>query len=62
MAYTNLLTHLVFSTKERHPFISPPIRSIDNQEAHHHKASFQDEFRALLKRHGIVLDERYIWL
>lgn len=147
MAYTNLLTHLVFSTKDRRPFLhdgirprvhqylggilrnikgkaitvggvedhvhllieSPPtlaisnavrlIKSnsskwiheelgeaafhwqtkygafsvsrsnvpavakyIDHQEEHHRQITFQDEFRELLERHGIELDERYLWL
>ena len=32
-----------------------------NQEEHHRTGSFQDEFRALLGRHGIEWDERYVW-
>ena len=31
------------------------------QEEHHRKASFQDEFRALLRRYEIAFDERYVW-
>ena len=34
---------------------------IATQDEHHHKISFQDEFRELLKRYGIDFDERYIW-
>jgi REP element-mobilizing transposase RayT len=34
---------------------------ISNQEPHHRKATFQDELRALFKRHGIEFDERYVW-
>ena len=34
---------------------------IANQESHHAKRSFQDEFRALLNRHEIEFDERYVW-
>lgn len=34
---------------------------IANQEEHHRKVPFQDEFRAFLKRHGVEWDERYIW-
>ncbi len=34
---------------------------IQNQESHHTQTSFQDEFRALLLRHGIDFDEKYIW-
>ncbi len=34
---------------------------IATQEEHHRKISFQDEFRALLKKHGLEWDERYVW-
>jgi putative transposase len=34
---------------------------IQNQEEHHRELSFQDEFRLLLKKHGIEYDERYVW-
>ena len=34
---------------------------ITGQEEHHRKISFQDEFRALLKRYEIEFDERYVW-
>lgn len=36
-------------------------RYIANQHKHHHKISFQDELRTLLRRHKIEWDERYIW-
>ena len=36
-------------------------RYIAGQEAHHRKLSFQDELRALLRRHEIEWDERYVW-
>ena len=28
---------------------------------HHRKLTFQEELRALLTRHGIEFDERYVW-
>jgi putative transposase len=31
------------------------------QEEHHHRLSFQDEFRTLLQRYDIEFDERYVW-
>ena len=34
---------------------------IANQEEHHRKVSFQEEFREFLKRHGVMYDERYVW-
>ena len=38
-----------------------PERVVQNQEQHHRKESFQDEFRRLLKKYGIDFDERYVW-
>lgn len=34
---------------------------IRNQELHHRKKSFQEEYLQFLKRHRIDYDERYIW-
>ncbi len=34
---------------------------IDTQEEHHRHISFQDEFRALCKKHGLQIDERFVW-
>lgn len=34
---------------------------IAQQEEHHRKRTFQEEFRLLLVRHGIEFDERYVW-
>ena len=34
---------------------------IKNQDEHHKKESFQDEFRRLLRLYGIEFDERYVW-
>jgi len=36
-------------------------RYIANQEQHHRRMSFQDEYRALLEKHGVEFDERYLW-
>lgn len=36
-------------------------RYIAEQEEHHRRVTFQEEFIAFLKRHGIPYDERYIW-
>jgi len=35
-------------------------RYIQNQAEHHRKMDFKSEFCALLKRHGIEFDERYV--
>lgn len=34
---------------------------IESQAKHHERMSFQEEYRAFLKRHGVVTDERYVW-
>ena len=34
---------------------------IKNQAEHHRNRSFKEEFVALLIRHGIAYDERYLW-
>jgi REP element-mobilizing transposase RayT len=37
------------------------LRYIANQEVHHRRLTFQEEFLALLKAHEIEYDERYLW-
>ena len=34
---------------------------IDKQIEHHKRVTFQDEYRALLRKHSIEFDERYVW-
>jgi len=36
------------------------IRYIQNQERHHHKMTFEEEFIGLLERHGIEYDPKYV--
>lgn len=36
-------------------------RYINNQEEHHKKKSFKEEFRAFLKKYEVEYDERYVW-
>jgi REP element-mobilizing transposase RayT len=49
----------VFSVSESN--VEEVKRYIANQEEHHKKLSFQDEFRQFCERHGIAYDERYVW-
>lgn len=37
------------------------IRYIQNQEGHHRKVTFQEEFRKFLERYKVAYDERYVW-
>jgi REP element-mobilizing transposase RayT len=48
-----------FSVSQSH--VPTVVKYIRDQERHHRKVSFQEEFIAFLKRHGIAYDERYIW-
>jgi putative transposase len=34
---------------------------IRDQEQHHRRESFQDEFRRMCQKYGIEIDERYVW-
>ncbi len=35
--------------------------SIDGQEEHHKRRTFQEEFRMFLKKYGVEYDEAYVW-
>src|SRR5271165_239202 len=48
-----------FSVSESN--VEAVIRYIADQEAHHQKHSFQDEFTAFLKKNNVTYDPRYIW-
>jgi len=40
----------------------PAVRKyIQNQQEHHKKISFEDEFRTLLRKHRMEYDECYLW-
>jgi putative transposase len=60
--------HQYFAWQEGYGAFSIGISQVDrtvsyiqSQRDHHKKLTFQDEFRQILKRHGIEYDERYIW-
>ena len=37
------------------------VEYVANQREHHRARTFQEEFRALLEKHGMEYDERYLW-
>jgi hypothetical protein len=49
----------------RFPLANPPANRlfpyIADQEIHHRRMTFQEEFRARLNKHEIRFDERYVW-
>ena len=48
-----------FSISPSH--IDALIEYIKNQDEHHHKETFQEEFRRLCQKYGVEIDERYVW-
>jgi len=44
-----------------HSNVPAVVRYIQDQQKHHRKKSFQEEFLAFLRRNKIAYDERYIW-
>ena len=60
--------HRFFAWQEEYGAFSVSVSQLDKtiayiqgQEAHHRKMTFQEEFLALLKKHRIEYDERYLW-
>ncbi len=41
--------------------VSETIAYIQNQDKHHKRSSFQDEFLQSLKKNEIAFDEKYLW-
>ena len=37
------------------------LQYVGTQEEHHRSCTFQEEYRELLRRHGLEFDERYVW-
>ncbi len=48
-----------FSVSQSH--VEQVQKYILNQEIHHRKKTFKDEFRSFLKKYEIEYDERYVW-
>ncbi len=44
-----------------HSQLNTIIRYIENQETHHHKQSFKDEYMTLLRKFDIAFDEKYVF-
>ena len=37
------------------------LQYIEEQQEHHRTRTFQEEYRELLRKHGVDFDERYVW-
>ena len=60
--------HRSFAWQEGYGAFSIGVSQVDNtasyilsQAEHHRTRTFQEEFLAFLKKHGIEYDERYLW-
>ena len=49
----------VFSVSQSN--VDGVVEYIRRQEEHHRKQTFQDEYRAFLRKHAVEFDERYVW-
>ena len=49
----------IFSVSESN--VPQVVRYIEDQDKHHRTATFQEEFRALLRKHNLTWDEAYVW-
>lgn len=41
--------------------IETVVAYISNQHEHHKKKTFQEEYRAILKKYNVTYDEKYVW-
>jgi len=48
-----------FSVSQSH--LDQVTRYIERQQEHHRRVTFQDEYRAFLKKYNVEYDERYVW-
>jgi|ERR1700722_14646083 len=60
--------HRLFGWQKKYGAFSVSVSQLDkimeyikNQQEHHRKMTFQEEFLALLKKHHVEFDEAYLW-
>jgi REP element-mobilizing transposase RayT len=41
--------------------VDAAVAYVRGQEEHHRTVTFEDEFRAFLRKYGVEFDERYVW-
>ncbi len=66
--HENFPEHRLFAWQEKYGAFSVSVSQVETivqyikrQEQHHWKMTFQEEFVALLRKHQIDYDERYLW-
>jgi hypothetical protein len=58
---SKVILHIVFSTKNREPWLESSVRALMPQQEHHRTRTFQEEYSELLRKHSVQFDERYVW-
>jgi REP element-mobilizing transposase RayT len=60
--------HRLFGWQVKYGAFSVSVSQLDRtidyirrQAEHHRRMTFEEEFLALLKKHGVAYDERYLW-
>ena len=48
-----------FSVSQSH--VDQVRRYIENQDQHHRRVTFEDEYRSFLRKYEVEFDERYVW-
>jgi putative transposase len=49
----------LFSVSPAH--VGALLKYVANQEEHHRRETFQNEFVRILRKYGVAYDERYVW-
>ena len=44
-----------------HSNLQDVLKYISTQDEHHAQLTYQEEFRLICERHGVAIDERYVW-
>lgn len=61
-AYKNFYWQIGYGAFSVNPSqIDTVIAYIANQHEHHKKKTFQEEYRAILKKYNVAYDEQYVW-
>jgi 5'-deoxynucleotidase YfbR-like HD superfamily hydrolase len=58
---SKLYIHLIFHIKNGSAEINKTKRYIENQEIHHKKKTFREEYLSFLKKYEINYNEQFLW-
>ncbi len=57
---SKVILRIIFSTKNPSQ-LDVVLKYVEMQEEHQRARTFQEEYREVLRKHGINFDERYVW-